>query len=314
MRIGIHTSKSGSLERAALKAHELGANTFQIFSSSPRTWRAGKPDPADIRNLEEARSRHDLTPLVIHDSYLINLASCEPPIRKSSIAAFRGEIERALAIGAEYLVMHPGNCKGQPLEQGMMNVIEGLQESAAGLSSRKLTILLENTVGAGGQIGSKFEELAVIRQLAQERVDIDVGFCLDTCHCFASGYYNVATEAGLKETVRLANVILGLDHVRVIHTNDSKGVAGSRLDRHANIGEGLIGADGFRRILNHPKLRTKAFILETPVDEPGDDQKNVDALKSLAATSRARTKQPDTSRAPGAQRKAPGTNPRRPNE
>ena len=135
MRIGLHTSKAGSLERAALKAHEVGANCFQIFSSSPRTWRASKPDPADVKLLNAAREKHDLTPLVIHDSYLINLASREPAIRTSSIAAFRGEIERAIAIGAEYLVMHPGNHKGQTVEEGLCGVIEGIEEAARGLRS-----------------------------------------------------------------------------------------------------------------------------------------------------------------------------------
>jgi deoxyribonuclease-4 len=288
LRIGIHTSKSGSLERAGLKAHELGANTFQIFSTSPRMWRTGVPDAADIRRLDKVREQHDLTPLVVHDSYLINLASCEPPIRKSSIAAFRSELERSMLIGADYVVMHPGNCKGQALEVGMMNVVEGLEEAAAGLRNGRLKILLENTVGAGGQIGSRFEELEVIRRLAQERIDIGIGFCLDTCHCFASGHYDVSTEAGLRETIRHAEAILNLANVPVIHTNDSKGACGSRLDRHENIGSGKIGCDGFERILNHPKLRTKAFILETPVDNPGDDLKNVQALKALCRPTRKR--------------------------
>jgi deoxyribonuclease-4 len=286
LRIGIHTFKSGSLERAALKAQELGANTFQIFSSSPRTWRASRLDPAEIRDLERTRERFDLFPLAIHDSYLINLASCEPPVRRSSISAFRGEVERAIAIGAEYLVMHPGSCKGQSLEQGIMNVIDGLAESTEGLSSSKLTILLENTVGAGGQIGSRFEELAAIRQLAQDRLEIRVGYCLDTCHCYASGNYDVSTAAGLRQTVRCIDVMLGLENVGVIHANDSKGACGSHLDRHANIGEGQIGAEGFGRILNHPKLRTKPFILETPVDNPGDDRKNMDALKALVKSAK----------------------------
>ena len=282
MRIGIHTSKSGSLVNAAKKAQELGANTFQIFSSSPRQWRASTPDPNDIRDFRRIREQHDLTPLVIHDSYLINLASCEETIRRSSIAAFRGEIERALAIGAEYLVAHPGNCKGQALEQGMLNVIEGLVESARGLSG-SLTILLENTVGAGGQIGSRFEELEAIRRLAQDRMELPIGFCIDTCHCFASGHYNVATPDGLKETVRQMKVILEVERVGVIHANDSKGDFGSKLDRHANIGEGKIGNSGFQGILRHKDLRNKPFILETPVDVPGDDRRNVDALKALSA-------------------------------
>ena len=240
-------------------------------------WKATKPDPAQIKRLIDVRAKYDLQPLVIHDSYLINLASCEENIRRSSIAAFRGEMERAIAIGAEYLVMHPGNCKGQPMEQGMMNVVEGLAEAASGLRG-DVMILLENTVGAGGQIGSRFEELEVIRQFAQERMDFAIGFCLDTCHCFASGHYNVATADGLSSTVRQIEAVLDLRRVPVFHTNDSRGLCGSRLDRHANIGEGRIGNEGFRRILMHPKLRSKAFILETPVDQPGDDKRNVDAL------------------------------------
>jgi deoxyribonuclease-4 len=284
LRIGIHTSKSGALENAANKAHELGANCFQIFSTSPRIWKAGSPDPAQIKRLKEVRAKYDLQPLVIHDSYLINLASCEDNIRRSSIAAFRGELERAIAIGADYLVMHPGNCKGQPMEQGMMNVVEGLAEASQGLIG-DVKILLENTVGAGGQIGSRFEELEVIRQFAQQHVTFEIGFCLDTCHCFASGHYNVATPEALKATVKQIEAVLTLDRVHVIHTNDSKGDCGSRLDRHANIGEGKIGTEGFRGILNHPKLKSKAFILETPVDNPGDDKRNVDALWALCKKS-----------------------------
>jgi deoxyribonuclease-4 len=244
-------------------------------------WRSGTPDPADIRNLQKVRDKHDLRPLVVHDSYLINLASCNTAVRASSIAAFRSEIHRCIAIGADYLVMHPGNCKDQPLEQGLLNVIDGLEESARGLKSKTLRILLENTVGAGAQIGSRFEELAVTRQLASSKLEIAIGYCLDTCHCFASGYYDVSAAEGLKAALRAAETVLGLENVPVFHANDSKGGKGSHLDRHANIGEGNIGFDGFRRILNHPKLKTKAFILETPVDEPGDDQKNVNALKSL---------------------------------
>jgi deoxyribonuclease IV len=288
LRIGIHTSKAVSLERAALKAQELGANTFQIFSTSPRMWRTGTPDPLDIRNFQSARQKYDLRPLAVHDSYLINLASCNPAVRSSSIAAFRSELERSIAIGADYLVMHPGNCKDQPLEQGLMNVIEGLAEASRGLKSTTLRILLENTVGAGAQLGSRFEELAVIRQMAEPKMDLAIGYCLDTCHCFASGRYDVSTAAGLKETVRAAEVLLGLENIPVLHANDSKGICGSHLDRHASIGEGHIGLEGFRRILTHPKLMSKAFILETPVDEPGDDQRNVDALKSLCSRKRTR--------------------------
>ena len=245
-------------------------------------WRASIPNPVEVRKLQAAREKFDLTPLVIHDSYLINLASCDPTIRAQSIAAFRGELERGIAVGAEYLVMHPGNCKGQTLEQGLLNIIEGLAEAAAHLSSQHLTILLENTVGAGGQIGGRFEELAAIRKFAEERMDFRVGYCLDTCHSYASGHYDLSTAEGLAETVDHINTILGMENVGVFHANDSKGLLGSRLDRHANIGDGYIGAEGFARILRHPQLREKPFILETPSEPEGADLRDVNTLKALS--------------------------------
>jgi deoxyribonuclease IV len=235
-----------------------------------------------------ARERHDLTPLVIHDNYLINLASAHPEVRAKSIEAFRGELERAITISAEYVVAHPGNYKGQSIEQGILNFIEGVTAAASGLHCGKLMLLLENTVGAGAQLGSRFEELHVIHEYASQMTDLPIGFCLDTCHLLASGY-DVATAKGLKETVAEVKQILGLEHVRVIHANDSKGALRSHIDRHASIGEGYIGLEGFRRILTHPGLRSKAFILETPVEQDGDDRRNLDTLKSLCRKSSTTT-------------------------
>ncbi len=280
MRIGIHTSIAGSLERSALKAAELGANTFQIFSSSPRQWKASVPAASSIALLQRAREKHDLTPLVIHDNYLINLASAHEGVRAQSIQAFRAELERAIAIGAEYLVAHPGNYKGQTIEQGILHVLESVAAAAAGLNFGKLMLLIENTAGAGAQLGSRFEELHVMREYAAKMTDLPIGFCLDTCHLLAAGF-DVSTAAGLRHTVAEAGRLLGLDNVRVIHANDSKAPLGSHADRHENIGEGYIGLDGFRRILAHPGLRNKAFILETPVDKDGDDKRNLDTLKLL---------------------------------
>lgn len=280
VRLGLHTSISKSLENAAVKAAEVGANTFQIFSASPRMWRASPPAPSAVALLQRARERHDLAPLVIHDNYLINLASCSEPLRQQSTLAFRGEIERALAIGAEYLVAHPGNCKGHSVEQGIYAVIRSLAEAAEGLDTRNLMVLLENTAGSGAALGSRFDELGVMRQFAAELTDLQIGFCIDTCHCLASGY-DVSTAAGLKVTVAEMERALGIENVRVIHTNDSKTPLGSHVDRHEHIGKGYIGEDGFRRILNHPKLRSKAFILETPFDDPGDEMWNMDMLRKL---------------------------------
>jgi deoxyribonuclease IV len=280
VRIGLHTSIAGALERSATTAAELGANTFQIFSSSPRQWKASVPSVPAIKLLNTAREKFDLTPLVIHDNYLINLASANEGIRKQSIEAFRGELVRGIAIGAEYLVAHPGNYKGQTIEQGIFHFLQGVTEAAEGLKFEKLMLLVECTAGAGAQIGGRLEELHVIREYAAQMTHLPVGFCLDTCHLLVSGY-DIATEEGLKTTVAEAERILGLEHVRVIHANDSKAPLGSHVDRHEHIGQGYIGIDGFRRILTHPKLRQKAFILETPVDQEGDERRNLDTLKSL---------------------------------
>ncbi len=293
MRIGIHTSTAGALERAALKAHELGANTFQIFSASPRMWRAKAPDTEQVKRFRQLREKHDLAPLVIHDSYLINLAAPPSLIRAQSIDGFRGEIERALQIGAEYLVTHPGNYKGMTVEQGMLNVAEAVALAWRAVDPAlkqhpKLTILLENTAGAGAQLGGKLDELAAIRELAEPYLEIPIGYCLDTCHCYVSGF-DIARETGLNSLLACAQETLGLEHVPVIHTNDAKTPLGSHSDRHAHIGAGYIGLEGFRRILNHPELRKKAFILETPIDEPGDDLRNVTALKELVSPKRPTT-------------------------
>jgi deoxyribonuclease IV len=244
-------------------------------------WRAVPPDPSDVGRFRDARTRFDLAPLTIHVNYLVNLATLDPVIREKSIVSFRGELDRAAAIGAEYLVLHPGNYKGQSLEEGIAAFVLGLAEAAHGFKAPGLTVLLENTVGSGCQIGSRFEELRLIRDLAARETDLPLAYCLDTCHLLASGH-NVATAAGLKETVAHADTTLGLELVKAIHANDSKGALNSHLDRHANIGEGQIGEAAFRRILRHPQLRDKPFILETPVDEEGDDRRNLDTLKRLS--------------------------------
>jgi deoxyribonuclease-4 len=284
LRIGIHTTSQGSLEKTALKAHELGANTFQIFSASPRMWRASPPSAVDCALLERVRDKLDLRPLVIHVNYLINLASIDPDIRSKSIAAFRGELERAELIGAEYLVAHPGSYRNQTVSDGIVNFAQGVAEAAAGLKRKKTTLLVECTAGGGFHLGSRFEELRDIRDLAATLTDLPVGYCLDTCHLLSAGF-DIRTEEGLNQTVRDADRTLGADNIRVIHANDSKGALGSHLDRHANIGQGQIGEEAFRRILAHSKLRKLPFILETPVEDEGDDRRNLETLKKLCPKS-----------------------------
>jgi deoxyribonuclease-4 len=281
MLIGLHTSRAGSLENAAIEALEMGANTFQIFSASPRMWKASAPHPDEIERFCLARERFRLAPLAIHCNYLVNLASIDPVVRERSIASFRGELSRAAALGAEYLIVHPGNYKDQEPEQGLTAFVRGLAEAARDLEPAGVTVLLENTVGCGRQLGSRFEELHAMRDMARGATHLPIGYCLDTCHLLAAGF-DIASEAGLKTTLRQADKILGLKNVKVIHANDSKGGLGSRLDRHTNIGKGQIGEAAFARILTDPRLRDKPFILETPEDENHDRRGDVAALQRLA--------------------------------
>lgn len=248
-------------------------------------WRAKAPDPAQVKLMARARERYDLRPLVVHANYLINLAAAGNVVREKSVEALQGEMERALIIGAEYLVIHPGNYKDLTLEQGILNVAMSLALAwravdASLLGAQPFTLLLENTAGAGAQLGGRLEELATIRQLAMPYLEIPIGYCLDTCHCYVAGF-DIAAQAGLDGLIAEVSNELAWEHIPVIHSNDAKTALGSHIDRHANIGQGHIGLEGFRRILNHPILRQKAFILETPVDEPGDDLRNVLALKNL---------------------------------
>lgn len=280
MRIGIHSSARGGLVHAVTNALDVGAGCMQIFTSSPRAWRATRHDPASVLEFRRARDKHGLAPLAVHTGYLINLAAAPGPLRDSSIQAFRGEFERALMVGADYLVQHPGSAKGGPPEVAMERIIRGLIEATAGIRGSNLTLLLENTAGGGGAIGRTLKELAVLGQVASAHLDFPLGYCLDTCHLYAAGY-DITSSDGLARTVRRISETLGLDRVPVIHSNDSKGALGSHLDRHANIGLGHIGAAGFRRIVNHPKLRNKAFILETPSEDDGH-RRDVATLKSLA--------------------------------
>jgi len=229
--------------------------------------------------MQAARVRLDVNPVVIHANYLINLAASDEGVRKNSIMAFRGEMERAAMIGADYLVFHPGSFKGHSVVEAIAAFLDNMQAALEGLESG-VTILIENTAGAGSILGSKLEELAVMGEELRPRIAFKVGYCLDTCHLLASGY-DVATEVGLEKTLAVADGTIGLKNVPVIHTNDSKTPLNSHRDRHEHIGKGFVGLEAFGRIVNHPKLREKAFILETPEDEDGDHATNIVTLRGL---------------------------------
>jgi len=279
-RIGIHTSSAGGVENAAERAYRLGCNTFQIFSSSPRQWapyELGRPQCAEMKRL---RDKYDLKPLVIHTNYLVNLAATNEVFLKKSIEAFRGEIERALALCAEYLVLHPGSFRGTDREKGLLQIAAAIAAASRGLDLAKggLTILIENTAGAEYSLGSSFEQVAEV--ISHLRSHVPVAACIDTCHTHVAGY-DIVSEEGFRETLVKLDSTIGLKNVPVWHCNDAKAARGSKLDRHQHIGKGSIGVEPFRRLLNDPRLANAAFIAETPIDEPGDDHRNVAGLKKL---------------------------------
>src|SRR5690242_117982 len=194
-RIGIHTSSAGGVQNAAERAYRLGCNTLQIFSSSPRQWAPYDLARPQCEELKCLRDRYDLKPLVIHTNYLVNLASMNELFLKKSIEAFRGEIERALALCAEYLVLHPGSFRGSDREQGLMRTAAAIAVSAQGLNLAKsgLTILIENTAGAEYSLGGSFEQVAEVLEYLRPLVPIAA--CIDTCHTHVAGY-DLVTEAG----------------------------------------------------------------------------------------------------------------------
>jgi deoxyribonuclease-4 len=279
-RIGVHLGTAGGASNAVERGREIGANTFQIFSSSPRMWHAPKVDPKQAERMRELRAKHDVGPLVIHTSYLVNVCSQTHEVREKSVTAFRGEIERALQLGAEYLVLHPGSWKGLTRDEGLKLAAESIQRAIDGLpwQGTPFHILIENTAGAGFSLGGSFDQVAELVSRLKHHAPVAV--CLDTCHTWVSGYDLVSVE-GYAETMKQAAATVTFEAVRVWHCNDAKAARSSKLDRHEHIGQGTIGLEPFRRLLNDPRFDHAAFIAETPVDEPGDEERNVRALKSL---------------------------------
>jgi len=340
VRIGIHTSIANGFAGSLESASKLGCNALQIFSASPRMWpRVGaRIAEIDVAEFRAKRAALGLGPVVIHANYLINLATSDPVMRVRSMQAYHDEIVRGMALGADYLVVHPGSCcgktpgPGKSVEQGIRDVAQAIRQAARGVRlcqkfddfrDCRLRLLLENTSGMGAAIGSRFEELkAIIDALP----GLPVGICLDTAHAFHAGY-GIHTEAGLAQTIGALERTVGLGRVAVLHVNDSKTPFGSRVDRHEHIGRGKMGLEAFRRILSAGRTgsgagRTgsgagpagggqagtgsgandarepshgkgtfscgfggwpgRAFLLETPIDKPGDDRRNVRRLWDLA--------------------------------
>ena len=278
-KIGFHAPIKGGLHNALIVAKDTGCDTVQLFSRNPRGWMAKPLTLEDVLLFRKTRKQTRLSPVLIHCNYLINLAAADDLMLQKSRFSFREEVERALLLGVDYLVVHPGSGRGACEEDSLALCAASLKIACKGLRFGSLRILLENTAGQGYCIGHRFEHLDVIMRLCPK---LPIGVCLDTAHAFTAGY-DIREEDGLHALLQRVQKTVKVKNVRAIHFNDSRAAYNSRVDRHWHIGEGHIGTEALRRVARHPKLKHAAFILETPYDDPRADLKNLAALRSFVS-------------------------------
>ena len=278
MRLGVHVSISPTVDKAAEYGHVKGCDTIQVFSRNPRGWRIKPLDLEDCERLKARLKEYGITPLVVHASYLPNMASPDKAMYERSVRTLAEEVARADTLGADYFVTHVGHHKGTGVERGAKRVIQALNRIIAERSP-KVMILLENTANAGKSVGESVEQLRDL--LEGVKHSEKMGICLDTCHAFAHGY-DVAHAEGLNELLHRMDRLIGLDRLKVLHLNDSAYPFESHMDRHEHIGKGHIGEEGFRVILANKVICKLPGILETPVDKPGDDVRNLAMVRKLA--------------------------------
>ena len=281
--IGAHVSISGGLHKAFPLAADIGCTAMQIFTKNASQWNAKPLQEKEIQQFKAAWAASGIRMVVAHDSYLINLATPDDALLEKSRSAMRIEVERCEQLGIPSLVMHPGSHVGSGEEAGLRRVAESFDAIHRQTSGYQTKILVETTAGQGTNLGWQFEQIArIFEQVAQpERL----GVCFDTCHAFAAGY-DIRTAAAYRQTMAEFDRIIGLARLNAIHVNDSVKPLGSRVDRHEAIGKGYIGLDGFRWLMNDPRLADIPKILETPKggDPVASDQENLSKLRALLET------------------------------
>ena len=282
MRLGAHESIAGGLYRAFDRAHKVGCESLQIFVKSNRSWAVKPLSDDDITRFRAKAAETSIQPVVAHTSYLLNLATPDDNLWQKSLRTLVVEVERCEALGVPYLVLHPGSHVGTGEEAGLARVAQGLDEVHRATPGAACQILLETTAGQGTNLGYTFEHLAWLLQHTAEGERL--GVCLDTCHVFAAGY-ELRTPAGYEETMAQFDQVIGLERLKALHLNDSKHDLGSRKDRHEHIGQGFIGLDGFRLLLNDSRLDGLPGLLETPKsDDLHEDAENLARLRALRRT------------------------------
>ncbi|MFH2011295.1 MAG: deoxyribonuclease IV [Pseudomonadota bacterium] len=278
MRIGVHVSISGKIFNSIDRAKALGCSAMQIFSHNPRGWKVPPLYDDDVKIFREKLKKSGINPLVVHTSYLINLASPDDGLYERSIESFKFDLERADRLGATFLVTHLGSSRDKDLQYGIKRVCDALNLVLKNDGNRDVKILLENTAGSGSTIGYNLHQIKEIIDAVNDGDSL--GLCFDTCHGFASGY-DFRDVRSLDTLVEEIGSVLGLDRLELIHLNDSKEDIGTGIDRHEHIGEGKIGIKGFKLLINHPLLRNIPMILETPKKSDKDDIRNLSVVKKL---------------------------------
>ncbi len=277
MRFGFHISIAQGVSTVIEKARKARCETIQLFSRNPRGWHYKSIPPEEVERFKAQLATSGISPCVIHLPYLPNLASADKDLYARSIDSLCEDLRRAGALAIPFLVVHVG--KRLELSEGraMARVAAAVNRSLKKVSN-KVTILLENTAGQGTELGSNFAELADILSRINDRAR--VGICLDVAHAFQAGY-DVSTRKGLDAALAEFDQLIGLEHLHLLHLNDSKTLMGSRADRHWHIGRGHIGLEGFRNIINHPLLVHLPGIMETPRVEEKDDRRNMRVVRKL---------------------------------
>lgn len=279
IRCGVHVSIAGSIDQAVDRAREKHCDTFQVFTRNPRGWKFKKLNPDEATLFRQKLKESAIEPAVAHMPYLPNLSCPMKMIYKKSVKALTVELDRCSALGIPYLVTHLGSHLGKGREIGLERLIEAIN-AAFDSSTGRTMLLLENTAGTKNSMGSSFEDMREILDHVAEKPRVAV--CFDTCHAFAAGY-DLRDAESVERTVAELGKVVGLDLLKVVHANDSKGKLASRLDRHEHIGMGQIGEQGFRAILHNDAFRKLPLILETPVHRRGTDVTNLRRLRELAS-------------------------------
>jgi len=278
LRLGVQVSSAGKIYYSIDRALHLGCNTMQIFTRNPRQFRKGSLKKEDIEIFCKKIKESDLSPLVVHTPYTLNLATPKKFLHWITVKEFIQDMIEVDKIGADYIVTHTGCYKGTTEEKGLKIVVRGLKKILKKTEGVKTKILLENTAGSGTWLGYTFSHYNFI--LKELNFSERIGLCVDTAHAWCAGY-SINTQEGIKNLLDEIKREVGIERICVIHLNDTREAFGSKKDRHFHIGEGCIGEEGFSLIINHPLLKDIPFILETPKKSEEDDVKNLNTVRRL---------------------------------